>query len=1179
MEIKSRTPARKGHYQQMMIERERPRLHATPGKDGAVAAAPDIEPFNPAAVLKTLPNATTAAYWLRRSAREESNGNMEEAASFLEQGIRRHAEPSEELVSARTALAARVAAMEAAVAAAAAAAAAAHHQSYSTPPRATAKDGAVDGNGGLALVTTAPLAAASNINADSLASLAGACYASPSPTRLVGSVVVVTPVRTPRRHRAALECGETVLTPVRRSARKGVAASHLERGAVAAMLESTGFAYVPNEALVAHHRPGDDHEEEEQDLDRDAGADEDTGTCNVGGKRTNVPGEARDFTEREAREFLEMEALAAAEARFAAAEARAAADAGAKAADAGAKSAAGAATATSSNELAPQTLNAAPADPANNNYDDDEVDIRDGGANAGPNPEAAGTNAGGSGGAYAGAVGIQSAPPLTPSRTPSRMSRVVYASRSRESSGAADKGTRVSSSGSPAVSTAGTSFGGVKVTVSRSGLFSKFSGSADFSNAATQAQQLTPGSEFIQLEAEATAEAAAEAAQEVAARVAQSQALNMLMRQENMRSSGGSGCGSTGSPRRPPKSPSTKKSSGYARAAMMAAAQVGGGGSERYIAPAPAPAVLASVPALVFASPAGSTMISPSVLMPDLDTPTLMDEAATAAFASLVPSAVATGAVDKAEEVADRRSAPLDDDNNDAAIAAVFAFPPMAATLASGAHNSMIGVEDERDLESRSLSVSPTAAMAEALAANTPGSVNTRRRRPRRTPSPIAMAFDAAVDSPPPATSIPAPSADVATSTAVTITASIAEVDTSSVVVFDQATPAAVTKLSKEQQMSAFPVQIVGTAASTEEAVETEETRGALAKPLATAAVADDASWSPAPAAAAAPSSPAVAALAPTAAAVLSLSGVSTQGPSSSASSTSPLSVFARMMAKVIDDTAADIRAQGAAMGSADDAAAVRGGGGGDEVEAAAADTDAAEAGLLLRTTHVTRDRAEDPPMTARESEQSEAGGSVETEDHDADSKPALSPARSPTVQGGANAPYSLTPTRRSARKGASTSKLSGQASSATTVLTPCGGAGGANAATEEGEAVVSMSSPNTPVADDRVGGPGVVVAAARSVALRSGGRRGTTAALTPAARSAASLEGTSTAGAATTSARKPMSRVAAAAAAALAATEAATTVAAALNPSTPTAAAAEEESSTPRRSSRPATPSRKWKE
>ena len=64
-----------------------PRLHGTtPGKGrgggedggagGAAAAHAEEEPFNPAAVLKTLPNATTAAYWLRRAAREEANGGV-----------------------------------------------------------------------------------------------------------------------------------------------------------------------------------------------------------------------------------------------------------------------------------------------------------------------------------------------------------------------------------------------------------------------------------------------------------------------------------------------------------------------------------------------------------------------------------------------------------------------------------------------------------------------------------------------------------------------------------------------------------------------------------------------------------------------------------------------------------------------------------------------------------------------------------------------------------------------------------------------------------------------------------------------------------------------------------------------------------------------------------------------
>ena len=46
------------------------------GAGGAAAAQAEEEPFNPAAVLKTLPNATTAAYWLRRSAREEANGGV-----------------------------------------------------------------------------------------------------------------------------------------------------------------------------------------------------------------------------------------------------------------------------------------------------------------------------------------------------------------------------------------------------------------------------------------------------------------------------------------------------------------------------------------------------------------------------------------------------------------------------------------------------------------------------------------------------------------------------------------------------------------------------------------------------------------------------------------------------------------------------------------------------------------------------------------------------------------------------------------------------------------------------------------------------------------------------------------------------------------------------------------------
>ena len=85
----AKTPKR---YRALMVSRA-PR---TPG--GASGA---LEDDGPAAVLKTLPNATQAAYWLRRAMREEQRGNFDDALSFLEQGIKRHARPSEDLAAAK----------------------------------------------------------------------------------------------------------------------------------------------------------------------------------------------------------------------------------------------------------------------------------------------------------------------------------------------------------------------------------------------------------------------------------------------------------------------------------------------------------------------------------------------------------------------------------------------------------------------------------------------------------------------------------------------------------------------------------------------------------------------------------------------------------------------------------------------------------------------------------------------------------------------------------------------------------------------------------------------------------------------------------------------------------------------------------------------------------------------
>ena len=86
-----------------MILRERPK---TPGRVGPDGELVEEEP-NPAAALRSLPNATE-----RRTGsvvpREERAGNLDQAMSFIEQGIKRHAEPNEELVAAREALAAKM---------------------------------------------------------------------------------------------------------------------------------------------------------------------------------------------------------------------------------------------------------------------------------------------------------------------------------------------------------------------------------------------------------------------------------------------------------------------------------------------------------------------------------------------------------------------------------------------------------------------------------------------------------------------------------------------------------------------------------------------------------------------------------------------------------------------------------------------------------------------------------------------------------------------------------------------------------------------------------------------------------------------------------------------------------------------------------------------------------------
>ena len=100
----AKTPRR---YRALVVSRA-PR---TPG-----GASGPLGDDGPAAVLKTLPNATQAAYWLRRAAREEQRGDFESALGFLEQGIKRHARPSEDLAAAKATLEAKMRAKDAAAA-------------------------------------------------------------------------------------------------------------------------------------------------------------------------------------------------------------------------------------------------------------------------------------------------------------------------------------------------------------------------------------------------------------------------------------------------------------------------------------------------------------------------------------------------------------------------------------------------------------------------------------------------------------------------------------------------------------------------------------------------------------------------------------------------------------------------------------------------------------------------------------------------------------------------------------------------------------------------------------------------------------------------------------------------------------------------------------------------------
>jgi hypothetical protein len=189
VEVKAKTPMR---YRQPMINRKT-----------SADAANDTD-ANPASVLSTLPNATQAAYWLRRARREEGRGNFLQAKEFLEQGIKRHAEPSQDLEQALRAIETKI---EAAT--------------------GGTKTQSVSGGTKTPKTTTT--------------------------TSHSGSFVSVTPVRSSPTQRVELNCGATVLTPCRRSARvspdkPGDVEKHT--AVTSRLLESAQYAYVPNTSLL-----------------------------------------------------------------------------------------------------------------------------------------------------------------------------------------------------------------------------------------------------------------------------------------------------------------------------------------------------------------------------------------------------------------------------------------------------------------------------------------------------------------------------------------------------------------------------------------------------------------------------------------------------------------------------------------------------------------------------------------------------------------------------------------------------------------------------------------------------------------------------------------------------------------------------------------------------------------
>ena len=223
----------------------------TPGKQPMVNPAPSM--------LSSLPNATHATFWLRKAAREEERtGDLVQALYHLDTGIKRGAEPTAHLQDAKDALRSRM-------------------------------NSATDANETEADTT----------DADAMS----------------GSVVVMETVRTPNRLLDAVDGHKTIVTPVRRSARKtpdadGVShhSSSVQRAmthnSIQRTLSANDYAYAPNDAL------GDVHAHDEEVAAAAESLDEDAKLIDAIGNNEDASSDVFDAN-AENKEFAQLEAEAA----------------------------------------------------------------------------------------------------------------------------------------------------------------------------------------------------------------------------------------------------------------------------------------------------------------------------------------------------------------------------------------------------------------------------------------------------------------------------------------------------------------------------------------------------------------------------------------------------------------------------------------------------------------------------------------------------------------------------------------------------------------------------------------------------------------------------------------------------------------------------------------------------